>query len=116
MIGDYNWVLTDTGYAWVGSGVPTGCGPGCCGGCKAPRQLDDLLKTKPFQTEDNSDKFNHYSKPYTPDILSNYVTKKELQDALDEVRGICGYSIDKENSGRCTKSRGHTGFCDNINY
>jgi hypothetical protein len=103
--GEYSWIRTDTGYAWSGPGAPPGCGPGCCGGCKTQPRLFG------FPVDD---KFNHYSQQYIPNILSNYVTKQELENALNELRGICGMSIDKENSARCNRSKGHLGFCDGL--
>ena len=86
--GEYLWMQTDTGWIWTGPGVPPGCGPGCCGGCKTqPGQ-----RLFGFPVENNADKFNHYShysQRVVPDILSSYVTKQELQDALNEFRGVC---------------------------
>lgn len=140
--GEYSWILTDTGYVWSGPGAPPGCGPGCCGGCKTrpgqrlfgfpvednsdklkqysvppSERLTELLKEGKELGDlirNDFDKINRYVDRPVPNILSNYVTKKELKEALDEVRGICGNSIDKENSGRCTKSKGHKGFCDRL--
>lgn len=82
--GEYLWIQTDTGWIWSGPGIPPGCGPGCCGGCQ----------TKPgqrlfgFPVEDNGDKFNPYFQRVTPDILNNYVTKQELKEAIDEIKGV----------------------------
>jgi len=106
--GEYTWVMGDTGWFWPGPGPAPGCGPGCCGGCRVSI-FRNLGKTK-----DNSDKFNQYVPLHTPNILSNYVTKQELESVLNELRGICDMSIDKENSARCIRLKGHLGFCVSV--
>ena len=95
------WFKTDAGYIWGGPGPAPGCGPDCCGGCRytPPKAIGgrhDVLERA------------------LPNILSNYVTKQELESALNDLRGVCGMSIDKENSARCNRSKGHLGFCDKL--
>ena len=123
--GEYTWIRTDTGYIWSGPGIPPGCGPGCCGGCKTqPGQrlfgfpvedhVEALLQEGKELGDIYREKFNRMSYRPHPDILSNYVTKQELENALNKVLGVCGDSIDKENSAKCNKSKGHIGFCDRL--